>query len=923
MNGTVYSMRESSTFYAGYWNDIGTAYYYLQGPCPIQANHTFMAAFVKNKVKFSDPPSSVAPIFCEPFYSQEVNATVDLGSKLPHNIVPLAPKQPLAFEMFNASWFESALNVDSQKRLVRGQLPTKSMPDFLGRGLPNTLSLMNGAGIDRIRFVSGLAISATKHSLEDYLDPDVLGESFEVAYRILFACFMTDVLNQDFSSAQQNIGQRSVSSEAIILEYIFTLLVEILLGLASIGSLFLFYFLRSRRLNLSSDPNTVASIMALVANSHSLISVFKDFDCCITKDVEQILNHRRFKLVACDSQRIEELQSVDPQSNNPGANQVFHDEVFEQSIAKPVRPFEFHAFTSMVFIGVQAVLVVVLAVLFVKNQINGLPLPSKNRFVQNLLENYLPTAIATLIEPMWILLNRLLCMLRPLEELQGCRAPARKSIDLNYSSLPPQLVVFRAFRSRHFILAAVCTMSILANILAVAFSELFSQDWRNIFQPTTFYALFEARFRPINGSLGPRASGYYTDSKASGAFEGGVGEDQFYIAESNYTAGTLLPAWTDKKMMYLPFMAEVEIKDKSGIEYRAMTKAFGSQLECSPMVYEVNYTAETGPTSDPNYYEGSAAAEFQFQLDALPNATQRDINACRDNLVFGWARAANGTCKELEPFVLDQSNSLIISCRPRLVIGEATVTVDLAGHLLKPAENINLTTDTDDFQQYFSSDPINIIEQAHQYLLEDYTMVFHNDSFASGFFNHFMLRAKNNRLVDPNQDAPSFRDVDQVLTETYSTLFAIWLGTKMEKLLVPTKQQNVSLPGRRIRPSQWNFLSVPMFAISQAILCTYITVAFLVYLRWPGQYLARLPTSIASIITLSVSSAAVRDMEDTSCLTEKEKAHHLKALGILYGYGSYIGGDGRIHIGIENVPLVQYKRVGAGLGKTLERFLKR
>lgn len=102
--------------------------------------------------------------------------------------------------------------------------------------------------------------------------------------------------------------------------------------------------------------------------------------------------------------------------------------------------------------------------------------------MQNVLENYIPTAIATLIEPLWVLINRLLCMLQPIEELQDSKAKAKDSIDLNYSSLPPQLVFFKALRAHHFVLAIVCSMALLANVLSVTFAGLLNHNVIAVFK---------------------------------------------------------------------------------------------------------------------------------------------------------------------------------------------------------------------------------------------------------------------------------------------------------------------------------------------------------------------------------------------------------------------------------------------------------
>jgi hypothetical protein len=156
---------------------------------------------------------------------------------------------------------------------------------------------------------------------------------------------------------------------------------------------------------------------------------------------------------------------------------------------------------------------------------------------------------------MWILINRLLCMLQPLQELQDCNAKAKKSIDMDYSSLPPQLVVFKALRSKHFVLAAVCTMALLANVLAVAFSGLFNQESRGIQYTTTFQPPYQYKVVPINGTIGP-GDDTFGGLEASGAYRGGTGEEQFLVAESNLTRNTALPSWTDDSMFYLPVFAE-------------------------------------------------------------------------------------------------------------------------------------------------------------------------------------------------------------------------------------------------------------------------------------------------------------------------------------------------------------------------------
>jgi hypothetical protein len=577
----------------------------------------------------------------------------------------------------------------------------------------------------------------------------------------------------------------------------------------------------------------------------------------------------------------------------------------------------------------------------------GIPIPSSNALVQNILENYIPTAIATLIEPMWILINRLLCLLQPLEELQDCNAKADKSIDMDYSSLPPQLVVFQALKSKHFVLAAVCTMALLANVLAVAFSGLFNQDLIELRRPAVFQPPYEFRFVPINGSVVPIGASLSGSIKSYGAYRGGEGFDQFFVAESNYTANTTLPAWTDGEKFYTPLFSDaVNNTQANATILEGKTSAIGATLDCVRLKRDSNFksafkvitsdkdtsimlsmnmsistnsgnvlcssgdiSVAPGPVRVHNQcVSGPSALEVVTTLKSRINATQHETETCMGSIILGWLREPQGTCPLGRNITFREENALFVHCRPILKTGSATIRVDSSGRLQYPAEDISLDRYvTDGSQDLFSTDPVNLLGQSNGYIFQYSSPVFHNDSFDSDFINHFAIRASDSRrLVDPNQPLPKLDDVLAPINKAYSKLFAIWLGINKNNLFVPIANERAPLiQGSRLDQEQRIFLSTTMFIISEAILCTYVLVAIWMYIRRPGQYLARLPTSIASVIALFAASVAVQDMQDTSHLDRKGRARFLKGLDARYGFGSFIGGgDGRVHIGIEKVPLV-------------------
>ena len=145
--------------------------------------------------------------------------------------------------------------------------------------------------------------------------------------------------------------------------------------------------------------------------------------------------------------------------------------------------------------------------------------------------NTVPTLFATLLEPIWLGMNRLLAMLRPFEELRIGSARYKRSVGATYTSLPPPLVVWRALTSHHFVLVGVCFATIVTNVLAISFAGLFEQK-------------VVAAFRPLllNQTLLPT----YTGKAIINLDE--VGEaankeqrDHLYYADSYLTRGNSLP----------------------------------------------------------------------------------------------------------------------------------------------------------------------------------------------------------------------------------------------------------------------------------------------------------------------------------------------------------------------------------------------
>jgi hypothetical protein len=951
------------TQYVGYFNDDGLADHYLSdGSCPPTENNTFLIQWSKtpasiafnSSIDFSSETqflrANVTTLFCRSSYNvQDVEATIRLPSKEVLDYLPVSDIRPLPHDLFNTSNFEASMSMGHERFLTRTQFPTTSWPDqtvFL-EDMPLNL------GID-VPKMTPFAIGASQLPLDAYLDPATLKNSYQSAYRLLFSRQLVNVLSPDFDPKTKSTGKWSYQTQSIILVPAFTYIVEALLGTAILFVSVILYMSCVRPTRLGSNPATIAAIMSLVADDSAMMNKLKGLDHATEEQLRLQIRNRRFRLVPMESSSSSyRIQLLDLRSNEDV--ETINDELKTTKrqmtsissrsddddkidVIDGVQPLEFSLKIGLAFLFTQVALLVLIAAIFINiTHNNGLPLPSSNRFVRQLLENYLPTAVGTLIEPFWVVLNRHLCSLQPFEALRRGKADFRRSIEQDFTSLPPQLVIGKAIALRNYLLATVCGMSLIANVLSVALSGLFFERSVDLSVAAQFGQQLSSKFAVLDGTARPIAQ-----------VRGGTVEP-FYIATSNQTANTPLPPWTDNSLFYQPF-ASLPTASKSRnqtLNRKARTRSLGAQLSCNPLSAESTFlvtgtglddlgfadilssgnltvsltkdnrtvtciprqTAQEGKDPRPNWISarptGLSAYEFSYALDGLQNGTSTDAHFCREHVAAGWVRGnlLNGTSPKMNltdflPSIVTSYNSTIIVCRGTIVSGVAEITVSEDGHVVL-ATALNSSPAR---AESFSTTASDVLGQAHQFILQR-GMIWHNDSFPSDFGNFLMAKKiGSNRLVDPKTAPPSFQDVAKPFEDLYAKLFAIWVGQNMNQLLVPA--QNEIVWGYTIQPTLRIFVSIPMFVIAETILAMYIIVTVLLYLQRPWRILCRMPTSPASVIAFFAASNALKDMRKTADMNSQQRWRHLDNLGAKYGFGTFIGTDSNAHVGIEKHPFV-------------------
>ena len=889
-------------FYIPYWFNVD-AFQSLQNSCPSSASHEFLAIAADS----SNIPATMVAQFCQPsYYTQKVKATVTLSDYRIISTQPSGPRTALTEDAVNITHFEYIIGTGRNEVFRRGDYPTTSAVQQ-----DHKVAQLNVQDLPGIYNMVGFALGNSNISAQEYRDQQKMQQGFEAAHQILFALAISQLQGNMTSNG---LGTLNAKVRAIGIVRGFAIAVEVALGLVAIVTLALLLLYWNRPNKLCENPASIADLMQLLPNAKSRDPLFLTSGSLDSIELETKFHGERFLLehVEADSTtaKVRHVDRVNANNRRTLSRKPIHS----RQSTTTIRPLELRRSTGVLFVFVLSSVTILLTVLFQQvTSKGGLPQPTNNDLARQLLLDYLPTAFATLIEPTWVLFNRLLCILQPYEALKTGKALASDSINLRYTSLPPQFVAVRALGAKHWLLASVCTTALLANVLAVALSSIFQINVISVSQPYTF----GQKTAPLlTGQLLP------ADLNTTELYQEEL-LDHYYLLKSNYTDRASLPSWTTPNLYFVPF--EVEPVRGENVFYEAATRAFGVSSTCQvvsstagPNEIDLHLSPNGsyfGFSPSPVAKDSSLASclatdlETQFALYSQPQTfgapngyvsceSVLHLVQCGDYLVTSWFHASfsnDTTASEWKSL-----DYLVLACEAKLISAEFTTSVDSIGYITAIEQNGPVTTD---ITQYLGS---NITEDAIVSRLNKLMTfagsssdsIWHNDSFAGEYFNYVLKPLVNDTNTSPLTPVSQASLMVPLVEQLHTTIFAILL-TLTPTAFADHVNQAHRIPGKAYSDQHRVFMNPAMTILALSVLVLNIIVAVFLYARRPGIFLPRMPSSVASILGF-VGSAWELGAERPSGVSRRDEQDQVR-----WGFGKFMGQDGKIKIGIERWPYVQ------------------
>jgi hypothetical protein len=478
--------------------------------------------------------------------------------------------------------------------------------------------------------------------------------------------------------------------------------------------------------------------------------------------------------------------------------------------------------------------------------------------------------------------------MQPFKDLWRGHSPASRSIEARYTSLPPQLAVWRAIKSRHLLLAFICVICLLANALAVALGGLFNES------PT--YVVTPVRLKQTQSPTFSNASVTRLFKKVHAMSN--PYQDNVRVIGANLSDGTALPAWLTNDYFFLPLELDADAPPETE-SYIVETTGFTAMPSCthldeaahSPFSLsisggQVNLSIAIDDNQPVQCSTTLQLTEIKatgsIALEDLPGMTASNDPTGQCNGIFlYWSRGTslNGT------LLAAANTSTYVFCQPRIASAVFNVTIDPHGGVRTADQLSNMTM----YPMASGSTPGGqVLQIANGILHANLYSYWHNDTSPRNWVSYLMKLA-GSTATDPHATLDPTTLVPQV-ESIYKRTLAALLQQNPQTFDDPDGAAPYASGTRRTIETRI-YMPDLAFIISIAILCLDVMAALLIYWRSVGFSLPRSPTTIGAVIGY-VAASPIAGWE--------WKYWRMGEVSKTYSLGNYTGTDDKVHLGIYN-----------------------
>ncbi|CAG2008151.1 unnamed protein product [Fusarium graminearum] len=902
---TTVNMRRAvnyTMYYMGYYTDPHADYCIGNPYCPKTENssHQFLAIWarqadmlgtVETIPTYAIPKFKISAIFCQPtYYKQRVLAKVQSSDFQPdtEHIRAVSERELLTEEEFNSTAFEYLLAAGVTENIITRDYPLSRVVEQHPR--------LNSTGLTKpVSNMVGYALAGRDLPITDYESLDTLQRVYNEAHQYLFALAVKRLLTNG-SEITNNTASVDYFLTGVVVSRVFATSVECLMAVVAIFTGLILWFCHTSPSQLPMNPSSISKYLEIFRSSPECLQALSALDNADEKTLFDEFRQDQLRLTY--DEETKDTKVFIEKFIGDALRAESRDSTSQKGYYDPVRPLALRRWSGLLFL--LALTGAMAGLSYLKQQekdLNGLHRPSQNFEVLQLLENYIPTIFATLVEPFWVLLNRLLCVLQPFRDLWKGKADAARSISSTYTSIPPQMVVWRALKSRHFVLVLVCSMALLGNLLAVSMGSLFNEAPMIAEYTESMVPAFNAKFD--NNSAFDLSS-----TLSQGLITTNQYSDHHYIAMANLSSGTTLPPWVSKDYYFQRHEMAKVTNSSARDTYSIPTRGFGATVNCTtwsaqkvpifdtPLLNtdmtDVKYDdcgdgiSLVGQYMRENTRNRSTGASAQEYVGTL--GRNSGPVPCSKIMVMGWGRTLDGEN------VNGSVDASFMTCRPIFETAMFNLTVDAQGHVISYNRTSQLETKLD----YEDWEPqMDKVFQTFNIQWDAMADQWHNDSTARDWINYFTVLVTGSRdVLDPLKSVPDTESLQPHIQNIYRRVFAIFLSLN-EQLFDKSEERSASTVVRKTEETRI-FMEDASFIMTMTILALNSVVAILFYSRAVPFVLPRLPTTLGSTLAYVASSRmagpAYGAVPSNSSRT--------------FSFGRYIGKDGEVHIGVEMDPHV-------------------